>query len=327
MRLATLGRVGFLFPVLVLAAKDPPPTLAVIATVPGEAQSTLRFVAPGARELPPAAATLPHLPYGVVRAAPLPGTRAVVAVADEEPSRDPSWAAYLLRLAPGEAPRVLADRVCHASRPLPTPDGRVLVERGRAGPPRDGELRVDELTVDEIDPAGGARTLFRGAGYAAHLAGLAGDEVWLYRVGPEGADLALLSRDGALRPVLRVPPFARDFSVDDRGRLVYAGRRGGAWTVERVDRAGALEILDADAGEHPAPFAWAGGPWWNAAGAADAIVLTARSRDGAWAAGLRHPRAGGMPQPIAVRAGEAPIALPAPPGVRVEIAGFVGGAP
>src|SRR3989442_1064901 len=95
-------------------------------------------------------------------------------------------------------------------------------------------------------PGGGASTLHFVPRGPAPLAGFADGEVFLSRVGPDGADLAALPLDppgAAPRPLARVPPFARDFSVDERGRLVYGDRRGDAWAVERIDRHGAQEVL------------------------------------------------------------------------------------
>src|SRR5438552_1142621 len=61
-----------------------------------------------------------------------------------------------------------------------------------------------------------------------------------------------------------VAPFARDFSVDERGRLVYANRAGGQFTVERIDpKTGAREILASGVSSHAAPHAWPGAPLWN----------------------------------------------------------------
>src|SRR2546421_664189 len=82
----------------------------------------------------------------------------------------------LLVAAAGRDAAELCDRVFYASTPLALPDGRILVERGRAGADVSGRVRVDELTLDRIDPATGrAETLWRGRGFEAHLAALAGN--------------------------------------------------------------------------------------------------------------------------------------------------------
>ena len=86
-------------------------------------------------------------------------------------------------MEPGQPAVTLCDRVFHASTPLVTSDGRVFVERGRAGPTAEGRLRVDELTIDEV-MAQGARVVWRVLAelHRAHLAGVSGRELILYRV-------------------------------------------------------------------------------------------------------------------------------------------------
>ncbi|MSP63683.1 MAG: hypothetical protein EXR72_25725 [Myxococcales bacterium] len=338
------------------AATAPAATLALIATVPGEPQSALLFVPIGAPTLPAPATTFEHLPGAVIRAAPLPGRREVVAIADLIPARDLSFAAALYHLAPSLPPTVLCDRVVHAARPLVTPGGRIFIERGRAGRDpdeaaiRSGLLRIDDLTVEEIDLHGHARTLLAWRGYATHLAGFFGGELFVYRVGPAGADLATLHADsGRVRLLAALAPFARDFSVDERGRVLFASRDGDDWTVERIDsqglRGGAREVLWRGASQHPAPHAWPGGTiaftpdgdpglaLLSVGGSARVLapagpgvdVVQALSDDRAWAAAL-HYDDDGIPEVIALRTVDGRAGpLPAVPGLRLEIAGFATG--
>ena len=180
-----------------------------------------------------------HLPGAAVKVARLP-SGAVAAVADRAPGFDRSWGSSLLYAAPGREAVALCDRVFYASRPLVTPDGRLVVERGRPGPRVPGRMRVDELTLDGVDPAGGAaRTIWHGRGFEAHLAALAGDEVIVYLVQPGVASLRAVDlRSGAERVILpSLPPYAHDFAVDG-GALVVQNRddvRRDLQTVERID--------------------------------------------------------------------------------------------
>lgn len=97
-----------------------------------------------------------HLPGATVKTARLP-SGALAAVADRLPARDRSWGASLLVADGARDPVELCDRVYHASRPLLLPTGELAVERGRAGPELPGRIRVDELTVDAVDPTAARR--------------------------------------------------------------------------------------------------------------------------------------------------------------------------
>jgi hypothetical protein len=330
------------------------PRVALLATAPNGAHTSLYVVRAGeAAPMLAPVATFTHLEGAAVRGAVLPGSDVVVAAADTAPTRDASFAASLFRVAPHAPPQVLCDRVVHASRPLVTAAGRVFVSRGVAGPPLGGSMRVDDLTIDEIDPAtGAARTVHVFSGYLAFLAGARGAEIVVYRIGPGGADLAGVDADtDAVRVIAPLLPFARDFSIDEAaGAVVFQERDeqdSRMWTVDRLDLAtGARTRLHRSASMSLAPFAWPGGgvalsP--NGRGGLSLLgagrldpaplgegvdMVRAASAGGAWVAAL-HTVAGRLPVPFAVdtRTGAA-AALAAPPGVRVEIAGFVnGGAP
>lgn len=327
------------------AADESPPALYAIATRPGAAESRL-YVLAGDGRLPAPSSRFAHLPDAVVRAVAL-RDGAVAVVADRDNARDLSFAAALLRVSAGGA-TLLADRVVHASRPLADPRGTIYVERGRAGrdpspaEQRAGRLREDALTIDAVAEDGRVRTVYAWRGYATHLAALLGGELVVYRVGPGMADLiAVDPASGSARPIAPCEPFARDFSVDDRGRLVFASRDAGGWTVERLDaQSGAREVLWRGTSQHPAPHAWPGGlAAWNpdsdhglalesGARFAEAGVdeLKALSGDGAWAAVQHDPSPGAMPELELLRVADGRrLYLPRPDGERWAIAGFAGG--
>jgi hypothetical protein len=332
------------------------PEVALLATAPGASHSSLYLSQPGsaAAALAPVA-TITHAEDAAVRGAVVPGTSVVAVVADTKSVRDLSFAASLFRVAPHRPPEVVCDRVVHASRPLVTREGRVFVSRGVAGQATLGSYRVDDLTIDEVDLATGTtRAIHTFSGYLAYLAGSFGREILVYRVDAAGADLVAVDPDtGAVRTITTLLPFARDFSVDEaRGAIVLQERDeqdSRAWTIDRIDLAsGARTRLVTSPSMSLAPFAWpGGGVVWSLDGRRGLSVLgggppltaaplgpgvdlvRAVSQGGAWVAAL-HTVPSMLPVPFAVdaRTGAA-AAIPAPPGVRVEIAGFMenGGAP
>ncbi|MCU1276480.1 MAG: hypothetical protein JWM53_26 [bacterium] len=180
-----------------------------------------------------------HLPGATVRTARL-ATGAVVAVADRANLFDRSWGSSLLLADAARDPIELVDRVFYASRPLPLPSGEIVVERGVAGAELAGRVRVDELTLDAVDPRTHAtRTIYAGTGFEAHLAALAGDELIVYLVQPGVASLRAIDwRSGRERVIVAsLPPYAHDFAVDGGALLVQ--NRDDAHrereTVERID--------------------------------------------------------------------------------------------
>lgn len=327
------------------------PLVALLATKPEGAHTSLYLSRPGdAGSARAPVATFTHTEGAAVRGATLPGSDVVLAVADTVEARDLSFAAGVVRLAPHKPPEVLVDRVVHASRPLVTAAGRVFVSRGRPGPAVEGKYRVDDLTVDEIDPAtGAARTVHAFAGYVTFLAGAHGREILVYRAGPSGADLAGIDADtGATRIIAPLLPFARDFSVDEAAGAVVMVERdeqdSRAWVIDRLDLAsGARTRITKGPSLAMAPFAWPGGGIaWSPDGRAGMALIgggrlapaplgpgvdlvRAVSAGGGWVAAL-HTAAGTLPAPFVIdtRTGQA-AALPAPAGARIEIAGFVGG--
>lgn len=208
-----------------------------------------------------------HVRGSAVRGAVL---GAAVLVAVEEPGpKGTSYAGALHRLDATGAQR-LCGGLTRATGPLVV-GGRVLVSRGTDGPePTPGPatealaLRTDALTIDEVDPATGTtRTLWSGVGYQAFLAGALGHEAFVYFSQASGASVfALDVATGAVRKLGAVAPFARDFSVDPvRKALVFADLGvADRWQVQSLDLgSGARTVLLETQGDHPMPFALAGG--------------------------------------------------------------------
>lgn len=340
----------------VSASAAPPPLVAMLSSPVGAEYTDLVLQPPGASEPVRPTARLHHAPGAIVRGAVLEDSRAVVVVADMQILRDPSWGASLSLLEPGHPALSLVDRVYHASRPLVTASGRVFVLRGRAGPEptaeqvRRGELRADDLTIDEVDPrTGAARTVHSYAGYIAHLAGSLGDEIFVYRVAFGHADIVGVDVNTSSVRVLApsILPFARDFSVDAVSRsLIYADRderSTEAWSTERLDtESGARTRLGSIARMSLLPHAWPGG---GVAMNADSVgglsvvgnphsairhplgdgadTVRGFSADGKWAA-VHHERLGGAPATFVLRTDTGTFMRVATPSeTRIDIVGFL----
>jgi len=326
------------------------PTVALLATRPGALHTSLYLAPAGASESSAPVATFTHLAGAVVRGSVIPGTSIVLATADTKPTRDLSFNASLFRVAPHEPPEALCDGVVHASRPLVTRSGRAFISRGSPGPTNAAaaEMRVDSLSIEEVDPATGSlRPIHTMSGYLAYLAGSIGSEIVLYRVGPAGADIAAVDADtGSVRSIIpSLPPFARDFSVDE-GALIFQSRHetdSRTWVVDRVDlTSGKKSRLFEGSSLNLAPHAWPGGAVaYNPDGrsglallGAGALkvrgplgegvdVVLAASHDRRWLAAL-HTVQGALPAPFAINTETgAALALHGPPGARIAIAGFV----
>jgi len=323
------------------------PRVALVATRPGAELSSLYLVRAGEPGDPAPVATFGHLADAVVRAAVLPGSDVVLATADTTPGRDASFNASLFRLTPHAPPVTLVDRVVHASRPLVTRAARIFISRGAAGPEVDGQMRIDALSIEEVNGSTGqTRVVHAADGYLLFLVGAAGREIVLYRVLPKGADLVAVDPDsGALRPILKsMPPFARDFSIDAAGqRVVFQNRHESdaqTWVIEEVDLAsGHKNRLFSSPSMALAPALLPKGSLlYNPPGrglstldaemrvssplGAGVDVVAASTADERWIAALHtQPSALSVPFVLETTSGAAAV-LPAPSGVRVEIAGI-----
>ncbi len=142
---------------------------------------------------------------------------------------------------------LLIDRVYHGTRPLLLDDGRAIVQRGTEGsePSEEdlaaGRMRVDHLTIEQVDLSGNqSKVLSRFDGYIAFIAGVLRHEVFVYRVGPDGADIIGVDADsGRERTIVRpLPPYARDFSVDAQGEALLFTEADpghpGQWVAQRL---------------------------------------------------------------------------------------------
>jgi hypothetical protein len=240
------------------------------------------------------------------------------AVVDRAPGRDRSYAGTLLSMAldaigpTAPEARALVDGVAHASRPVVTARGTVLVSRGKAGREEgDGQRRIDALALTEIDPATGAATELAAVdGWELHLATVWRDEAIVYwkRGGGTAALVAITTaaatagRAPGARRVLVEPMslVARDFTVDGNS-LVWTDHEGpgGKYTIERLDLAtGARERLLVADSAHLAPHVWPGG-WvaYSRPSAADGDIgldLIAGSGGSGGAAAARAPLGRGV---------------------------------
>lgn len=325
------------------------PRVALWATEPGASASTLHFSQPGAATEPPAIARIEHAPDGEVRGALLPSGGRAVVVADMERRRDPSFGAWLVLVDPGHDNRVLATGCAHASRPWVLPSGRVLVQRGVPGPEvapanaQAGELRTDALSVDEIDPQSGAlRPLHQYSGYITHIAGILEGEVLLYRVAHQLADLVAVNLDsGALRVLAQpIPAHARDFSVDQTSRsVVFANLDPTGWHVDRLFVAsGQRQTVARAGGMWVTPSVWPngsvlvndgrGGVAIGGRGPSRALgpgfdEVSSVSPDGRHVALLHRVPSGFARAFVTDVDGDAVLDVPAPPGRRLSVAGFL----
>jgi hypothetical protein len=330
------------------------PTVALLVTRPGAGYTSLTLERAGETSAPVPVARFDHAEGAAVKGAILPGTSAVLAVADTVATRDLSFASSLFRVEPHRPAERLCDGLVYASRPLVTAAGRVFVSRGTAGPEPAAAPKLagreDALSIDEINPAtGGARTVHTFSGYLAFLAGEHGREILVYRVGAAGADLIGVDEDtGSVRVIaFSLLPLARDFSVDTaRGAVVFQERDerdSRTWVVDRMDLAtGARTRLAASSSMSLAPSVWPGGGVAYAPDSRGGLALIGRemkpihaptgdgvdqvqaiSREGAWVAAL-HTRPGELPIAFAIESSTGrTLALPTAAGARVAIAGFV----
>ena len=178
---------------------------------------------------------LTHPPGSARRGVAMADQEVAFVVVAEPGDRRSSYANALYRVEKGASKR-LCGGIAKASTPIVTSGGRVVVARGIDGPePNDLEskqllLRVDALTIDDVDPVTGNITnLWTWSGYQAFLGAR------VVSAGREEIAVSLATRTGAslfaLDPTTKgtrvlaaaVPPYARDFSFDPvRGAIVFA---------------------------------------------------------------------------------------------------------
>jgi hypothetical protein len=198
----------------------------------------LRFQPLGNSALVEPAVRFSHGDGSPVLGSVLPNTRVVVAAVAMRSTGDLSFVGALLRLEAGKSARVLADQLVYGSRPFVTTEGRVFISRGRAGEPTLDTMRVDALTVEEIDPTTAkTRLVFSAQGFETHVVGALGRELIIYEVTPSGARLLAVHVDTlGVRVVVRaLVPMARDFVIDaPRKRVLFTQVQADGWYVEQV---------------------------------------------------------------------------------------------
>lgn len=186
---------------------------------------------------------VPHVAGSAKRGALATSTplRAFVIVQERESRGASSYGSALYRVQEGTEPKRLRGGLTDASRPVVTDRGTVLVQAGTdgvappAGAPHELRERVDELSVEAVDPEKGtSRAVWRGRGMIAFLAtALPADEVVVYHVHETGAALFVLhAGSGRTRALVEdLEPTARDFSFDPSTDTIVFARvardRGG----------------------------------------------------------------------------------------------------
>lgn len=327
--------------------KGSPELLMVFSRADGESSSVML----GSRRW----ADAPHLPGATVKAAAMPDGQSAAVIAETTETRDRSWNSSLFLVTAQGETRSLVDRVYASTRPFIAGTGEILVTRGVAGaevePVRGAfqQLRMDAITIDAVNPeTGAARTVWRLTGYLSFMAGVAGDEVLTYDIGPGATPIMAIDvKSGAARTLVPQASLARDFRVSLDGKLLTYTEHSPSgvddWRVVKVDVAtGAREIVTTQPNlallSYPLPTGLAFNPPdasgltlvtargnkelpcpWGA-GADDLLAL---SRDGNWAGGL-HETPSAFPQPflLDLRSG-ASFPVVVPEGIRVDVAGVL----
>jgi len=210
------------------------PTVAVLTSHGSTGE--LRFQPLDAKELVAPAASFQHAEGSPLLGTLLPGTRAVIATAVMADRGDVSFASALFRLDEKQV-RMLATQVVYGSRPLINSEGRVFVSRGAPGETTPAG-RVDELTVDEVNPSTGKlRTVYAARGFLLFLAGNLGRELLIYELTPNSARLLAVHADtlGVRELLAQLPATPRDFFVDVKGgRVFFTHAADGEWRVAEL---------------------------------------------------------------------------------------------
>ena len=240
--------------------------IAATPHVDGATSSEVRFVRHGQDlDAEQTWATIHHAPNVPIRGDVLADRQSVV-IAFEPEGADPrdDFSTEVHRVDRQGVKR-LAGGLYRATRPFVTKTGAVFVERGQAGgaslglQAKAGELRVDRLTIDELDPETGAlRQVVLWSGFTMHLVGEWRDALVVYRVGPHGADVSLIRiDDGSILAGLPIAPFARDFVI--AGDHVALSNRDPIvdqrWVLSSIDlKTFAVATLGQAYGQSPIPF-------------------------------------------------------------------------
>ncbi|MDP1830214.1 MAG: hypothetical protein Q8L48_43520 [Archangium sp.] len=322
---------------LVLSAT---PEVAILSSQ-GEV-AELRFQPLGLTALTAPVARFSHGEGSAVLGSLLPRSRVVIASATTASRGDLSFSNVLVRLEAGKPARLLASQLAYGSRPLVTAEGRVFISRGVAGPDSD-ELRVDALSVEEIDPATArTRPVYATQGAFTFLAGALGRELIIYEVTPRAARLIAVHVDTlAVREVLpTMAGLAHDFVVDAaRRRVLFTqGTPGGrSWFVEEVDLvSGASKRLVEGPEVTLLPAVWPDGRVLISTGAGAGLETLGGERVvPAHGAGFErlvvqhqglivglHERPSDFPSVFATQHGK-PVTLAAPSSSRLDVAGVI----
>lgn len=328
-----------MLPVVLFSLFAAAPEVALISSR-GEV-AELRFQPLGAVKLVEPVTRFSHGEGSPVLGSLLPHSRVVVATAAMRARGDLSFASSLLRLEAGKPARVLADQVPYGARPLVTGEGRVFIARGVAGPDSAELIRVDALSVEEIDPrTAKSRPVYTAQGFVTFLAGALGRELVIYEVLPGRARVIAVHVDTlAVREVIpSMEGLAHDFVVDaPRHRLLFTQGSAGVerWFVEEVDLlSGASKRLAEGPEVTLLPAVLPDGRVSISRGAGDGLRTLAGERVvDAHGTGFErlvvqrneltiglHERPGDLPIPFALEHG-APVSLLAPADSLLDVAG------
>lgn len=180
-----------------------------------------------------------HARGGIARGALTAEGFAVIAQMTD--ARDASWSSSLSLLDARGRTTATVDRVAHASKPVVTASGEVLVNRGVAGrvvEPVKGygaPLRVDALTVEAVSTTGRSRVLFRRDGYLLFVAGATAAEAIVYALGPGSTPLLAVDlSSGAVRTVAPHLELARDFSLSGDSIVFTESAGREQWRVVKL---------------------------------------------------------------------------------------------
>lgn len=297
-------------------------------------------------------ATLEHPAASIVRGTMIPRTSRAAVSVDLVPGAGQTWSASLVlleALPPGSRaaapPAPSVDRLYLGAAPVVLDDGRIIVQRGEAGPMSDTDIdqertRVDRLQIDAVLADGSLKHLRDYQGYIALVTGAIAGTVVLYVVGEAGAELVCLDVDAPPDTDRRVPlpAFASDFTPNrGRGTILFTNRapERGRWTLNEVGQscqhtelasslvpqvpsvwkggsiafareAGKLELLEAPPGATPRSAPRSLVVAPSSPGS-KLTTLTSMSADQSWGLGVEHTELGPRAVAVYARGGESEI--------------------